>query len=178
MSHLSSLIKFLENKTKQLLVVFSLFFLLRTSGWWGLLVSLWPHLHVLLPPSPTPPHGRCVHLCAGRVHGARARTHTHSHLSSSARGQLQVASPPGPCPPTPLSYLGIRTIGQGFPGSLVVRNPPAHAGDRGSLPGRLIFHMPWGNQACALQPLICGSEASLETRGPPTVRKRSPASCN
>ena len=34
----------------------------------------------------------------------------------------------------------------GFPsGSAVKKNPPANAGDRGSIPGLRRFHVPWGN---------------------------------
>ena len=34
-----------------------------------------------------------------------------------------------------------------FPGGLVVKNPPANAGDMGSIPGPGRFHMLWGNEA-------------------------------
>ena len=40
---------------------------------------------------------------------------------------------------------------RGFPGGLVVKNPPANAGDRGSIRGLEWFHMPWNNEARALQ---------------------------
>ena len=33
----------------------------------------------------------------------------------------------------------------GFPGGTVVKNPPAHAGDTGSIPGLGRSHMPWSN---------------------------------
>ena len=32
-----------------------------------------------------------------------------------------------------------------FPGGAVVKNPPANAGDTGSIPGRGRSHMPWSN---------------------------------
>ena len=32
-----------------------------------------------------------------------------------------------------------------FPGGPVVKNPPANAGDMGSIPGLGRFHMPWSN---------------------------------
>ena len=32
-----------------------------------------------------------------------------------------------------------------FPGGPVVKNPPANAGDMGSIPGPERFHMLWGN---------------------------------
>ena len=32
-----------------------------------------------------------------------------------------------------------------FPGNPVVKNPPANAGDTGSIPGPRRFHMPRGN---------------------------------
>ena len=33
----------------------------------------------------------------------------------------------------------------GFPGGAVVRDPPANAGDMGSIPGPGRSHMPWNN---------------------------------
>ena len=36
-------------------------------------------------------------------------------------------------------------ITRDFPGSPVVKNLPANAGDTGSIPGPGRFHMPWGN---------------------------------
>ena len=33
----------------------------------------------------------------------------------------------------------------------VGKNPPANAGDTGSIPGLGRFHMPWTNEACAPQ---------------------------
>ena len=33
----------------------------------------------------------------------------------------------------------------------MMMNPPAKAGDMGSIPGLGRFHMPWSNQACAPQ---------------------------
>ena len=38
-----------------------------------------------------------------------------------------------------------------FPGGLVVKNPPANAGDMGSIPGPERSHMPWSSWACAPQ---------------------------
>ena len=37
--------------------------------------------------------------------------------------------------------------GQDFPGGTVDKNPPANAGDTGSIPGPERFHMPWSNSA-------------------------------
>ena len=34
---------------------------------------------------------------------------------------------------------------EGFPGGTVVKNPPANAGDTGSIPGPGRSHMPWSN---------------------------------
>ena len=41
--------------------------------------------------------------------------------------------------------LQIEAKMEAFPGSPVVKNPPANAGDRGSLPGPGRFHMLQGN---------------------------------
>ena len=38
-----------------------------------------------------------------------------------------------------------RTSKWGFPGGTVVKNPPANAGDPGSIPGLGRSHMPWSN---------------------------------
>ena len=40
-----------------------------------------------------------------------------------------------------------------FPGGLVVKNPPANAGDMGLIPSPRRFHMPRNNQALEPQPL-------------------------
>ena len=45
------------------------------------------------------------------------------------------------------------------------RNPPANAGDMGSIPGPGRFHMPWSSQARTPQPpSLCA--ATPEARGP------------
>ena len=46
-----------------------------------------------------------------------------------------------------------------FPGGAVVKNPPANAGDMGSIPGPGRSHMPQSNKACALQLLSLHSRA-------------------
>ena len=38
-----------------------------------------------------------------------------------------------------------KKAGLGFPGGTVVKNPPANAGDRGSIPGPGRSHVPWSN---------------------------------
>ena len=48
---------------------------------------------------------------------------------------------------------------EGFPGGAVVKNPPANAGDTGSVPGPGRFHMPWSNKARAPQLLSLHSRA-------------------
>ena len=42
-------------------------------------------------------------------------------------------------------------IAKGFRGDSVVKNPPASAGDTGSIPGPGRSHVPWNNEACAPQ---------------------------
>ena len=49
-----------------------------------------------------------------------------------------------------------------LPGGPVVKNPPANAGDMGSIPGSGRFHMPQSNQAHVLQLLklmLCHTES-------------------
>ena len=41
-------------------------------------------------------------------------------------------------------WIKTRLMGD-FPGGTVVKNPPANAGDTGSIPGRGRSHMPWSN---------------------------------
>ena len=43
------------------------------------------------------------------------------------------------------SEEAVKTVGGDFPGGPVVRNPPANAGDIGSIPGPGRFHMPSNN---------------------------------
>ena len=40
---------------------------------------------------------------------------------------------------------GAKVRGQSFPGGPLLRNPPANAGDTGSIPGVARFHMPQSN---------------------------------
>ena len=40
-------------------------------------------------------------------------------------------------------YLKVEFLG--FPGGIVVKNPPANAGETGSCPGPGRSHMPWSN---------------------------------
>ena len=44
---------------------------------------------------------------------------------------------------------------QDFPGGTVGKNPPANAGDTGSIPGPGRFHMVQSNEACVPQLLKC-----------------------
>ena len=37
------------------------------------------------------------------------------------------------------------SINRDFPGGTVVKNPPANAGDMGTIPGPVRSHMPWSN---------------------------------
>ena len=39
----------------------------------------------------------------------------------------------------------LKMVHRGFPGGAVVENPPANAGDTGSIPGPGRSHMPWSN---------------------------------
>ena len=41
--------------------------------------------------------------------------------------------------------MGITKKPGDFPGGTVVKNPPASAGDMGSIPGSGRSHMPWSN---------------------------------
>ena len=58
-----------------------------------------------------------------------------------------------------------------FPGGAVVKNPPANAGDTGSIPGPGRPHMPRSNKALAPQLLSLGSRA----RAPQLLSLRSGA---
>ena len=40
---------------------------------------------------------------------------------------------------------GVKTFNEGFPGGLVAKNPPANAGDTGSIPDPRQSHMLWSN---------------------------------
>ena len=69
---------------------------------------------------------------------------------------------------------------EGFPGSAVVKNPPANAGDTGSSPGRGRSHMPQSNKAHEPQLLSLCSTAHEPQLLKPTClepvlhNKRSP----
>ena len=52
-----------------------------------------------------------------------------------------------------------RPLAWGFPGGPLIKNLPANAGDKGSIPGAGRSHMPWSNEACAPQLLSLCSRA-------------------
>ena len=54
---------------------------------------------------------------------------------------------------------------RGFPGGSVVKNPPANAGDMGSIPGPGRLHMPWSNSAQEPQ-LMSPRPAATEAQAP------------
>ena len=57
--------------------------------------------------------------------------------------------------------LYVKTLNEGLPGGQVVKNPPANAGDTGSIPGLGGSRVPQGNQAGAPEPLSpCSGAAS------------------
>ena len=61
----------------------------------------------------------------------------------------------------------------GFPGSLVVRNLPANAGDMGSNPGLERSHLPQSDAACVLQLLSrCSKKPVLLKEVPPLATTR------
>ena len=69
----------------------------------------------------------------------------------------------------------------GFPGSTVVENLPANAGDTGSSPGLGGSHMPWSNWAREAQLLslrvwsLCSAtREAVIVRGPRTAMKSGP----
>ena len=65
------------------------------------------------------------------------------------------------------------TQSQGFPGSSVVKNTPANAGDTGSIPGPGRSHMPWSNQVCEPQLLsLCYRDWN-----PQLLKPVCPAAC-
>ena len=59
----------------------------------------------------------------------------------------------------------------GFPGSPVVKNPPANAGDVGLISGPGRVHMPWVNQFCEPQLLSLGSGAHALQQVKPLQRE-------
>ena len=64
-----------------------------------------------------------------------------------------------------LSLLMLTLISWDFPGGSVVKNPPANAGDTGSIPGLGRSHMPRSNQARAPQ-LLSLRTTTTEARAP------------
>ena len=58
-----------------------------------------------------------------------------------------------------LNEVNIKKRSQGFPSGAVVKNPPANAGDMGSIPGPERSHMPRSNWAYVPQLLSLRSRA-------------------
>ena len=57
---------------------------------------------------------------------------------------------------------------EGFPGGSVVKNPPANAGDTGSIPGPGGSHMPWSSSAPVPQ-LLSPRAAAVEALMPKSL---------
>ena len=58
-------------------------------------------------------------------------------------------------------------LGKDFPGGPVVKNPPANAGDTGSIPGQGRLRMPWSNKEPVLEHSSLRSRArELQTLSP------------
>ena len=82
-------------------------------------------------------------------------------------------------------FTKLKEVCTDFPGGPVVKNPPANAGDMGSIPSSGRFHMPWGNLspcAATTEPVyyVSWSPSAL---GPMLYDKRSlynekPVLCN
>ena len=76
--------------------------------------------------------------------------------------------------------LYLKKIKEGFPGSVVVKNPPANAGDMGSSSGPGRSHMPWSNEVRAPQLLnLCSRahEPQLLSPRATTSEARVPRAC-
>ena len=65
-----------------------------------------------------------------------SHTHTHTHTHFQGQGGASRALLSLPC-----LHRATKQSGQDFPGGPVVENPPANAGDVGSIPGPRRFHM-------------------------------------
>ena len=63
---------------------------------------------------------------------------------------------------------------KGFPGGSVVKNPPANAGDTGSIPDPGRSHVPWSNEAQASQ--LQSNEPVLYSPGASTTKANVPRS--
>ena len=72
-----------------------------------------------------------------------------------------------------------------IPGGPVVKNPPANAGDTGSIPNPGRFHMLWGNEVGTLQllkptcsrALLCNKGSQCNEKPMATVTTISPSIC-
>ena len=76
-----------------------------------------------------------------------------------------------------------RTPREGFPGGPRIKNPPANAGDTGSIPGLGRSHMPQGSYACIAQLLSPRSSTRVTTtetmhRNYTNPRALEPVLCN
>ena len=59
-----------------------------------------------------------------------------------------------------------------FSGGIVDKNPPANAGDMGSIPGPRRFHRPWSNQSpCATTTEACVPSTYAPQQEKPLKRK-------
>ena len=61
-------------------------------------------------------------------------------------------------------FITVKRSKQDFPSHAEVKNPPANAGDTGSISGLERLHMLWDRQACAAQPLSpCATTTKAQT---------------
>ena len=92
-----------------------------------------------------------------------------------------------------MQLASLKTKSQAFPGGSLVKNPPANAGDTGSVPGLGRSHMPQSNEAsvpqllspgpgaqelqllspCVLEPVLC-NKRSHQMRNLSTATRENP----
>ena len=92
-----------------------------------------------------------------------------------------------------MQLASLKTKSQAFPGGSLVKNPPANAGDTGSVPGLGRSHMPQSNEAsvpqllspgpgaqelqllspCVLEPVLC-NKRSHQMRNLSTTTRENP----
>ena len=76
------------------------------------------------------------------------------------------------CTDQQASHFSSQNHKVGFPGGPVVKNPPANAGDTGSIPGPGRFHMPqgsWAHEPQLLSPGAATREATARSSPAPRL---------
>ena len=145
---------------------------------WQLCLAYW-HILLLTSALPHPPTVSSDCLLDCPLQGPVSCVGTHFLFAAGCLLSIQESGAPLQFPScsvtsfsdtaSSMAQVCTKTEIQGFPGGSVVKNPPAKAGDMGSIPRPGGSHMPQSNQAHTPQLLsLCSRAHAPQQEKPPT----------